>query len=111
VGCAHLHRLLALELDRVDRDDTLCSGHRGALHGVDSDSTDADDNDRVTRLNVGAIGCRSPTGCHTARHQRHAVERKIGVDLDDRSFGHARDFPGTMAPAPESHRFWRPVLQ
>ena len=33
-----LHRLLPLELDRVDGDDVLGAGHAGALHGVDPDA-------------------------------------------------------------------------
>ena len=44
---AELHRLLPLVLQRVDRDDVLRAGVARALHGVDADAADAEDDHRV----------------------------------------------------------------
>ena len=79
---AELHRLLTLELDRVDSHHTASAGHRGALHGVDTDAADADHDHRVTGSDGGPVRCRAPAGGDAARDERHRFERQVGVDLD-----------------------------
>src|SRR5712675_1364974 len=55
MGGTEFHRLLAFELKRVDRDDPLGAGQLGALHGVDADAADTDDDDRVTGFGLGGV--------------------------------------------------------
>ena len=87
VGGAELHRLLALELDRVDGDDPPGAGHPGALHGVDADAADADDHDGVARLRAGALDGRAPPVATPQETRATSVQRQVVVDLDDRRLG------------------------
>ena len=83
MGRAELHRLLALDLDRIDGDNALGARHRRALDGVHADAAAAHDDDGVPGSDVAALGRRTPTGRHTTRHQAHGLEWQVGVDLDD----------------------------
>ena len=62
VGGAEVERGLLLELDGIYRDDVLGADHARPLHGVDADTPDAHDDDRVTRLHLGPVHRRTPTG-------------------------------------------------
>ena len=79
---AELHRLLALELDRVDGDDPLGAGELGALDGVGADAADTDDGDRVAGLDLGGVDRRAPAGDDAAAEQAGPLERHVLVDLD-----------------------------
>src|SRR3954470_9353968 len=87
LGGTEVERLLALELDRVDRDDRSCTGVTRALHGVDADTTDAEDDDGVARADLGAVDSGAPAGRHAATDEGGLVERQVVVDLDDRVAG------------------------
>src|SRR3954452_1279897 len=82
LGRAELQCLLALQLDRVDGDDGACAGMPGALHGVDADTADAEDDDGVTRADLCAVDRGAPAGGHAAADERRLVEGQVVVDLD-----------------------------
>ncbi len=87
---AHLHRLLALELDGIDGDHALRAGHRRALNGIDPDAADPHHHDRLAGSHVGSNRGRPPPGRDAARHERDGGERQVGIDLDDLRLGDAR---------------------
>jgi hypothetical protein len=55
VGCAELLRRLALQLDRVNRDDAGCAGDAGALDDRRTDAAAAHDRDRRAGLHAGGV--------------------------------------------------------
>ena len=55
VGGAQFHRLLTLELDRVDRGDHACSGELGSLHCIGTDTTDSDNGDEIAGADLGCV--------------------------------------------------------
>ena len=75
---------LLLEHDGVNRDDVPRPHHAGPLDGVDAHPTDADDDDRLTRLDLSPVDRRAPTGGHPTGHQGHHAQRKVGIHLDQR---------------------------
>ena len=81
---AELHGLLALVLQRVDRDEVLRAGEAGALHGVDADAADAGDDDRLTGLHVGRVDRRAPAGGDAAADEHGLLQRQLVLDLDHR---------------------------
>ncbi|CDZ87968.1 hypothetical protein RHRU231_360088 [Rhodococcus ruber] len=84
VGGTEDLRLVALELDRVDRDDVLGALVPGALDGVHAHTAGADDDHGVTELDVGRVDGRSPAGGHAAADERGLVERDVLADLHAR---------------------------
>jgi hypothetical protein len=81
VGGAELHRLLALELDRVDGPDLLGTGERApwmALAPMPPTPTTA----TVSPGHLGGVHRRAPAGDHAAAEQAGLVERDVLLDLD-----------------------------
>ena len=58
---AELHRLLALELDRIDGSDDAGTGQLGTLNRVGADAAGADDGDHVAGLRPGPSTPPSPS--------------------------------------------------
>ena len=82
VWVAELHRLLALELDRVDGSDHLSTGELGPLHCVGADTADADDRHGVAGLDLRRMHRRAPARHHAAAEEARTVERDVLVDDD-----------------------------
>ncbi len=61
------------------------AGVLGALHGVDADAADAEDDDGVARPDLGRVDRRAPAGRHAAADQRGLLQRDVVVDLHARS--------------------------
>ena len=79
-----LHRLLALELDRVDGDDPAwrrrCAAPCTALMPMPPMPITATVS---PGLMLGPVHGRAEAGGHAAGHERHRVQREVGLDLDD----------------------------
>ena len=61
----------------------LGAGHAGALHGVDADAADADDDDRVTGAHR-RLGGRAPPGGDAARRPARRFQGRSSSTLIDR---------------------------
>ena len=82
VGGAHLHGLLALELDRVDGDDVASAGVGRTLDGVDADTADAHDDHGLAGVDLGGVDRRAPAGADAATDKAGLLERQILGNLD-----------------------------
>src|SRR5438046_200041 len=78
---AELHRLLALVLHRVDRDDVLAAGVPGALHGVDAHPARTEDHHGLAGADIAGFGRGTAPGGHPAADQRCQLERAGLLDL------------------------------
>jgi hypothetical protein len=67
VGGTEFQRRLALELDRVDRDDAGRAADARALNGCGANAARADHHRGVAAPHVGAAGCRAIPGGNRAR--------------------------------------------
>ena len=81
VGGAELLGRLALQLDRVDREDAAGAGDARALdHGL-ADAAAADDRDGRARLDLRGVERRADAGGDAAADERELLVGEVGVDL------------------------------
>ena len=72
---AELEGLVALPLDRVDREDVAGAGGDGTLQRGHADAADTDDRDVLSRPDVGGADRRTVAGGDAAADQRGDLER------------------------------------
>ena len=134
---AELHRLLALELHRVDGDDALGAGHRApctALMPMPPMPTTTTVSPALTSARL--VAEPQPVATPQLTSATHSSGRSASTLMTEVSATHAYSanvpslaisvtglplmkwrcvpsviMPPTNVPAPASHRFWRPVLQ
>jgi hypothetical protein len=81
---ADLEGELALELDRIDRDQRVGAGEGSAHHGRKPDPAEPEDRHRVARANAGGVEDGSGPGDDRAAEERGDLQRNAGIDDDRR---------------------------
>ncbi len=101
----------------VHADDLARAGHARALHHVEPDAAEAEDDDRLARPHLRGVDDRADARRHAAADVADLVERSVGADLGERDLrqhGEARErrrphvvkeplAPGREAARPVGH--------